>query len=364
MENKLKLIVPENFREFGQRVNKKINLIRQTDENYIVDMELPRFSNGEGKCVINESVRNQDVYILTDISNYDVTYKAQRGIQHMMPDEHNQDIKRIISAINGHASRLTLVMPLLYQSRQEKRTIRESLDCAMALQALERYNVSEIITFDAHNPTVENAVPNKMTFSNGYATEDLISDFLIKENVDINNLFVVGPDMGARSKAKFLADILGGIRYGNFEKRRNYEKVENGKNRIEYHAFVGPEKLDGTDIILFDDMISSGTTILDAAKKLKERGASKIYIMVTFASFTDGVDKFNEFYEKGIFDKVYSTNLAYVPDEYKALPWFESVDCSLRVAQIISNLNEGKSIREYLNGKEEMAEKVKSLKRF
>lgn len=361
MERNLKLIVPSNFSEFGNKVNNHIKLIRDTTENYIINMELVRFNNGEGKCVLHESVRDYDIYIMTDIGNYDVTYKAQRGIHHMMPDEHYQDLKRIVSSMSGHAKKITLIMPFLYQSRQDKRTSRESLDCAMALQELERYNISELVTFDAHNPTVANAIPNQMTFSNGYATCDMILSMLKNENIDINKLFIVSPDEGARSRAKFLADILGGIKYGNFDKRRDYTKLEDGKNPIVYHEFVGPSDLTGLDIIVVDDMIASGASLIDTAKKLKERGAEHIYLMTTFSLFTSGVEKFNCAYENGIFDKLYSTNLTYVPNEYKNLPWFFSVDCSEKVAKIINNLNEGKSIAPLLNGKEATACKIKTL---
>ena len=326
-------------------------------------MNLIRFNDGEGKCELNESVRDQDIYILTDVKNYDVTYKAQRGVHHMMPDEHYQDLKRIISAIGGHAKRLTLIMPFLYQSRQDKRSSRESLDCAMALQELEKYNISEIITFDAHNPMVANAIPNKMTFSNGYATGEILLSILSNEKPDINKLFIVSPDEGARSRAKFLADILGGIKYGNFDKRRDYTKIEDGKHPITYHEFIGPSDLTGFDIIVVDDMIASGGSLIDTAKQLKERGAEHIYLMTTFALFTKGIDEFDYAYKKGLFDKLYSTNLTYVPEEYKNKPWFNSVDCSEKVANIISNMNEGKSIRSLLNGKEETACKIKTLKR-
>ena len=364
MENNLRIIVPKNFEEFGKKVNKNINLIRNTKENYIVDcMSLPRFNNGEGKGVLGESVRDKDIYIMTDIGNYDVTYQAQRGVHHMMPDEHYQDIKRIISAISGHAKKITLVMPLLYQSRQDKRGSGESLDCAMALQELERYNVSELITFDAHNPMVANAIPNKMIFSNGYATGEIILSILNNEKIDINKLFIVSPDEGARSRAKFLADILGGIKYGNFDKRRDYTKIEDGSNPIEYHEFIGPNDLTGLDIIVVDDMVATGGSLIDTAKQLKERGAEHIYLMTTFALFTKGVEHFTNAYNQGLFDKFYATNLTYVPDEYKNLPWFHSVDCSEKVANIISNLNEEKSIRNILNGKEETARKVKTLRK-
>lgn len=363
MEKVLKLVVPKNFEDFGKRVNDHINLIRNTNINYIIDMDLVRFNNGEGKCVLKESVRNCDVYVMTDIGNYDVTYKAQRGVHHMMPDEHYQDLKRIISSMGGHASKITLIMPLLYQSRQDKRSSRESLDCAMALQELEKYNISELVTFDAHNPMVSNAIPNNMTFSNGYATGEMILSLLSNEEIDINKLFIVSPDEGARSRAKFLADILGGIKYGNFDKRRDYNKIEDGKNPIVYHEFIGPSDLTGLDIIVVDDMIASGGSLIDTARQLKERGAQHIYLMTTFSLFTSGVEKFNTAYELGLFDKLYSTNLTYVPEEYKALPWFSSVDCSKKVGNIISNLNEGKSIRQLLNGKEATAYKIKRLKK-
>jgi len=361
MEKKLKLIVPDNFKEFGQSVNAHINSIRNTNINYITDMELVRFNNGEGKCVLKESVREQDVYIMTDIGNYDITYKMQRGINHMMPDEHYQDLKRIISAMDGHAKKITLIMPLLYQSRQDKRSSRESLDCAMALQELEKYNVSEIVTFDAHNPMVSNAIPNRMAFSNGYATSDMILSILTNEDIDLNKLFIVSPDEGARSRAKFLADILGGVKYGNFDKRRDYTQVVDGKNPIIYHEFIGPSDLSGLDIIVVDDMIASGVSLIDTAVKLKEKGANRIFLMSTFALFTKGIEIFDEAFNNGIFDKLYSTNLTYVPLEYKSKPWYFDVDCSKKVAQIINNLNEGIPIRDLLNGKEETAVKIKNL---
>jgi len=363
VEKNLKLIVPDNFYEFGKKVNEHINIIRNTKENYIVDMDLVRFNNGEGKCVLEKSVRNQDVYILTDIGNYDITYKAQRGVHHMMPDEHYQDLKRIISAMGGHASKLTVVMPLLYQSRQDKRSLRESLDCAMALQELERFNISELVTFDAHNPIVANAIPNKMAFSNGYATSDILLSILMNESINIDELFIVSPDEGARSKAKLVADILGGIRYGNFDKRRDYTKVEDGKNPISYHEFIGPDDLTGLDIIVVDDMIASGGSLLDTAKQLKQRGARRIFLMATFSLFTGGIKKFCEAYDQGLFDRLYSTNLSYIPEEYQSLKWLHSVDCSEKVANIIDNLNEGNSIKSLLNNREDTAHKIKQLKK-
>ena len=200
-----------------------------------------------------------------------------------------------------------------------------------------------------------------MTFSNGYATTNLILSMINNENLDINKLFIVSPDEGARSKAKFLADILGGIKFGNFDKRRDYSVMEEGRHPIKYHEFVGPEDLTGYDIVIVDDMVDSGTSMIKSANSLKEKGANRIFIMVTFSIFSKGIPEFNAAYEKGKFNKLYSTNLTYVPDEYKEMPWFYSVDCSKKVTNIINNLNNGISIRPFLNGKEQTAEKVKRI---
>ena len=225
---------------------------------------------------------------------------------------------------------------------------------------MERVGVKEIVSFDIHNPIVANAIPN-MPLSNAYATGELLISMLTHESVNLDNVFIVGPDGGARNKAKFVADILGGTRYGNFDKRRDYSKIVDGGSPIEYHEFVGPDDLSNTDIIVVDDMIASGSSLLDTAKQLKSRGAKKIYLMTTFALFTKGVEDFDKAYEEGLFDRVYSTNLTYVPLEYKEREWYRDVDLSYKIASIITNLNEGKSIRELLNGKEATAEKIKRL---
>ena len=256
-----------------------------------------------------------------------------------------------------------MIMPLLYQSRQDKRAGRESLDCAMGLQELERFGIKELITFDAHNSMVANAIPNRMTFSNGFATSDLVSSMLTNEDISLDKLFVVSPDEGARAKAKLLADLLGGVKYGNFDKRRDYTKIEDGKNPIVYHEFIGPSRLDGMDVVIIDDMIATGGSLLDAVRQIKDKGANHIYLMTTFSLFTNGVDLFEEAYRDKVFNRLYSTNLTYVPLEYQKLPWFYSVDCSYRVAQIINHLHHGESIRGLLDGKVETAKKVKVLKK-
>ena len=364
MENKLKLIIAPNFRDFGERVNNKIRLIRNTNENYIVDLDLVRFANGEGKAVLNESVRDKDVYILTDVGNYGETYKLRGKTQRMTPDEHFQDIKRILSAMGGHASRVSIISPYLYQSRQDKRSNGESLDCSMALRELENYNISELATIDAHNPAVGNATPAKMTFSNGYVTGDMIISLLKNEDINIDQLFICAPDEGAISRTKFLADILGNTKYGNFSKRRDYSVLDNGKHPIARHEFIGPKRLDGYDVIIVDDMIASGGSLIDSSKQLKELGARHIYLMTTFALFTEGTKVFEQAYDNQIFDRLYSTNLSYVPPKILRSKWFKSVDCSDKIARIIDNMNKGESIHQLLKGTEDTANKVKQLQKY
>jgi len=360
MKDDLKLIVPENFIEVGTKVNEHINEIWDTDKNYIVDLKLERFRNGEGKAVLNESVRNQDVYILPDVYNYDVTYKFHGNIHHMTPDEHMQDIKRIISAMSGHAKKITLVMPMLYESRQDKRKLRESLDCADFLKDMENIDTKEIVSFDVHNPDVANSI-SRLPFSNSYATGELLLSILEKEKPNLKKAFVVAPDEGASERARFVADLLGGLDFASFIKRRNLYETKDGGNEIKYHVFNGPERLDGFDIIIPDDMIDSGDSLLDSANQLKERGASHIYLMTTFGLFTKGVDSFDKAFENGIINRVYTTNLNYVPKEIQEKEWYRSVDLSFKLANLITNLNQGHSIRDMLSGADEAVEKIKKL---
>jgi len=336
--NNLKLIVPENFKEFGKDVNKYINKIRNTNENYIIDMDLVRFNNGEGKCVLNESIDDMDIYILLDVFNYEISYEYRNGIHYMMPDEHYVDLKRIISAIDDRAASITVIMPFLYQSRQDKKYLNVSFDCGMFLKELEYYGVDRLITFDVHNPSVASVLSNKMNFNNNSCIENIIVNILEKENIDKNKLFIVSPDEGAIPRAKTLSNMLG-VEYGYFVKRRDYNKIEGGKNPILFQEFIGPNDLAGLDIVIVDDMIATGTSLINAASKLKDLGASNIYLMATFSLFTNGVEFFNEANNKGIFTKLYSTNLTYIPKEYKLLPWYESVDCSYKVAKIINELD-------------------------
>jgi len=339
MNDNLKLIVFKNAEELGIKVNNYLNEIRGTDCNYIVPIISSRFSNGEGKLRIDETVRDKDLYIISDVGNYSLSYMFH-GMKHFIsPDEHFQDIKRLISATSGHASKINLIMPLLYQSRQHKRKGRESLDCAVALQELERLGISNIITFDAHDPNVVNAVPN-LSFDNFYPTNIVIDE--IEKNEDLSNILVISPDMGAIERARYYADMLK-CDVGLFYKRRDLTKVVNGKNPIVEHVYLGSD-VKNKNILIVDDMISSGSSMLETAEKLKEKGAKKIYLSATFALFTEGIDMFDKAYEKGIFNKVYVTNLSYIASEIKNKDWYAEVDCSMKIAKIVDKLNKKESI--------------------
>lgn len=341
MNSNLKLVVLPNAKLLGKKVDENLKEINNSDSTYIVPITSDRFSNGEGKVKIEETVRDKDLYILSDIGNYSINYDFH-GMKHFMaPDEHFQDIKRIISATSGHASKINVIMPMLYQSRQHKRKGRESLDCALALQELERIGVSNIITFDAHDPNVVNAVPN-LSFDNFYPTNIIID--ALEENEHIDNMIVVSPDMGAMERARYYAGMLG-CDVGLFYKRRDLTKVVNGKNPIVEHVYLGSDVKD-KNILIVDDMISSGTSMIESAQNLKNRGAKKIYLVATFALFTEGIEKFNEAYNQEIFTKLYVTNLSYVPEETKSKEWYTEVDCSILLARIINKLNKKESIAE------------------
>ena len=293
--NSLKIIVPENFKEFGEKVNEHIRSIRKTNDNYLVDVNMVRFNNGEGKAVINESIRDTDLYILSDVSNYDTSYKVFGRTHYLMPDEHFQDIKRILSAECGHAHKRTVIMPYLYESRQDKKDSRESLDCAMSLRELEMMGANEIITCDVHNRGIVNAVPN-MAFENVYLGDRLILDLLVNEKItDFSKIVCISPDEGAMKRARFFSDLLGNVPVGSFYKQRDYTHVVDGTNPIIDHKFLGPSDMKGKYALVVDDMIASGGSILETAESLKKLGVEKIFLMVTFAFLTSGVKKFQDY---------------------------------------------------------------------
>ncbi len=352
LKHDLGLIALKSCTELGNAVDKYIQTKTNTSESFLVPLDEVRFANGEGKVKISETVRGKDIYILCDIGNYSCTYKMNGFVNHMGPDEHFQDIKRTISAIKGKAARITVIMPLLYESRQHRRKGRESLDCALALQELERLGVDEIITFDVHDPNVQNAVP-LLSFENIYPTYDIVKSLVSNEKtleLHSENLLVISPDTGAMDRAIYYSSVLG-VDVGLFYKRRDHSLIVNGKNPIVKHEYMGRD-VEGKDVLIVDDMIASGESVLDIASELKKRNARNVYVATTFAFFTEGLEKFTDFYERGIISKVYSTNLTYIPQELRDSKWFQAVDLSEFLARIINRLNHGKSIAKYMDATE------------
>ena len=317
-------------------------------ESYHVDAKFPRFGSGEAECVITSTVRGFDLYILVDVCNYSITYNMNGYENHMSPDDHYQDLKRVIQACAGKAHRITVIMPFLYEGRQHKRSGRESLDCAVALQELIHMGVDSIITFDAHDPRVQNAIPLN-NFDTIMPTYQFIKGILknvpdIKMNAD--NMMIISPDEGAMNRAVYFAGVLG-VDVGMFYKRRDYATVVNGKNPIVAHEYLG-RKLDGKDVIIVDDMISSGESVQDVAKELKKRKARRVFVCATFGLFTNGLATFDEYYEKGIIDGILTTNVIYQSPELLQRPYYISVDMSKYIALIIDNLNHDVSISEFM----------------
>ena len=330
----------------------------QTD-SYMIEAGTPRFSSGEGKGVLEESVRGDDIFIVCDVMNHAVTYDMNGLKNHLSPDDHFQNLKRVIAAIGGKARRMTVIMPFLYESRQHRREGRESLDCAMALQELEDMGVSSIITFDAHDPRVQNAIPlgGFETVMPSYQFIKALLRFDQDLNVDKDHLMFISPDEGAMNRVVYYANVLG-VGAGMFYKRRDYTRVVNGRNPIVAHEFLGQD-LDGMDVVIADDMISSGDSLLDIATELKRRKAGKIYACVTFGLFTNGLEAFDRAYEQGLFDQIFTTNLIYQMPELRKRPWYTSVNMSKYIALIIDTLNHDESISNLLNP----TEKIHSLVR-
>lgn len=350
----LKIIVHPSCTELGQQVDKfLVGFRKETNKNhkqspayfdyerdtYLTDFKCPRFGTGEGKSVINESIRGRDIFILADVCNHSLTYTVNGLENHMSPDDIYQDIKRIIAAIAGKAHRITVVMPFLYESRQHKRYGRESLDCALALDELQKMGVHNIVTFDAHDPKVQNSTP-LCGFDNFTPPYQFIRSLIHYEKdliIDNEHLVVISPDEGALPRAVYFAGVLG-VNTGMFYKRRDYSKVVNGKNPIVAHEFLG-ESLDGKDVIIIDDMISSGGSMIDTAKQLKAMNAKRVFICCTFGLFTEGLKAFDEAYEKCYFDKIITTNLTYHTPELATRPYYIEANMSKFLASIIDFLN-------------------------
>lgn len=360
----LKIAALESCRELGQKVNDYIVRFRQDTlresldsplfssyqlENYLIECKCPRFGTGEAKGIIGESIRGKDLFLMVDVCNYSLTYTVNGHLNHMSPDDHYQDLKRIISAATGKAHRINVIMPFLYESRQHKRTKRESLDCALALEELMEMGVSDIITFDAHDPRVQNAIPLQ-GFDNFNPPYQFMKALLRAEpdlSVDKDHLMVVSPDEGAMHRAVYFSNVLG-VNMGMFYKRRDYSTVVGGKNPIVAHEFLGDD-IKGKNVIIVDDMISSGESMLDVAKQLKERGARRVFVCTTFGLFTEGFDKFDDYYENGYIDRVITTNLTYLPPAAYEKPYFVVADLSKFIALIIDSLNHDITIGSVLN---------------
>ena len=313
-------------------------------DSYLLDARVPRFGSGEAKGVLGESVRGKDLYLMVDVCNYSITYSLAGKTNHMSPDDHFQNLKRIIAAIGGKGRRINVIMPFLYESRQHKRSSRESLDCALALQELVRMGVENIITFDAHDPRVQNAIPLS-GFETVSPTYQFIKGLLrnVKDlQIDADHMMAISPDEGGTNRAVYLANVLG-LDMGMFYKRRDYSKVVNGRNPIVAHEFLG-SSVEGKTVLIIDDMISSGESMLDTCKELKERKAAKAIVCCTFGLFTNGLEKFDEYYEKGYLDYVITTNLNYRPKELFDRKWYLEADMSKYTAAIINSLNHDRSI--------------------
>ena len=374
----LGIIAVDGCEEMGNKVNdylvkwrkeetrfQKDNLVFNGYEkpNYLINAKVPRFGSGEAKGIINESVRGKDLYLMVDVCNYSLTYSLSGNTNHMSPDDHFQNLKRVIAAVGGKARRLNVIMPFLYESRQHKRSGRESLDCALGLQELVRMGVDNIITFDAHDPRVQNAIP-----LNGFETIRPTYQFvkgLLKHvpdlQIDADHMMAISPDEGATGRAIYFANVLG-LDMGMFYKRRHYTTIVDGRNPIVAHEFLG-SSVEGKDVIILDDMISSGDSILDVARQLKMRKAKRIYAAATFGLFTNGMEKFDQAYEEGLISGILTTNLICQTPELLSRPYYINCDMSKYIALVIDTLNHDASISSILDPSERIQNVVEKYKK-
>ena len=373
----LGIIALDGCTEMGNKVNDYIVKWRHEDghahkddvvfhgyerDNYLVEANTPRFGSGEAKGIIKESVRGMDLYLMVDVCNYSLTYSLSGKTNHMSPDDHFQNLKRMIAAIGGKGRRINVIMPFLYESRQHKRSGRESLDCALALQELVRMGVDNIITFDAHDPRVQNAIPLS-GFETVRPTYQFVKGLLrtYKDlQIDSDHMMVISPDEGATARAVYLANVLN-LDMGMFYKRRDYTQIVNGHNPIVAHEFLG-SSVEGKDVIILDDMISSGDSILDVAKQLKQRKAKRIFAAATFGLFTNGLAKFDQAYEEGMIDGILTTNLIYQTPELLERPYYINCDMSKYIALMIDTLNHDGSISSILSPNERIQNIVRKYK--
>lgn len=373
----LGLIAHKSCENLGQRVNDYLVRWRKKRESehqsllawagyqkdsFLLESCNPRFGSGEGKGLIRSSVRGDDIYIMVDVLNNSLTYSLRGQTNHMSPDDHFADLKRLIGAIGGAAKRVTVIMPYLYESRQHRRTGRESLDCSMALHELIAMGVERIITFDAHDPRVQNSIPTK-GFENAPSTYQFIKNILRNVpdlQIDPEHMMILSPDEGGTQRAVYMANVLG-LDMGIFYKRRDYSKIVHGRNPIVAHEYLGPD-VKGKDVIILDDMISSGESMIDVASALKERGVRRIFVTATFGLFTEGMEKFDKAYADGIIDYVVTTNLVYLPEEYASRPYFIWCDMSKYIALLIDSLNHDESISSLLDPNERIQRVVRKYK--
>lgn len=376
----LKIAALESCRELAKKVNDHIVGFRRNDieelkrreadlhyrgydvDSYLLKCECPRFGSGESKGIIRESVRGTDIFAMVDVTNYSISYTVNGYTNHMSPDDHFQDLKRIIGASSATAHRVNVIMPFLYESRQHKRTKRESLDCAMALEELIAMGVSNIITFDAHDPRVQNAIPLH-GFDNFMPTYQFVKALLTHYTsltIDKDHFMIISPDEGAMDRAVYLANNLS-VDMGMFYKRRDYSRVIGGRNPIVAHEFLG-SSVEGKTVLIVDDMISSGESMLDTAKELKERKADKVIVCCTFGLFTSGLEKFDEYYAKGYIDLVVTTDLNYRPAELLNREWYVEADMSKYIAAIVNSLNHDVSISTALSSTEKIQRLLKKYR--
>lgn len=347
MRGEIGLIVLNSAEKIGARVDQILSEWRG-GKHFLIPAECPRFSSGEGKCVLKESVRDRDIYILLDVCNTSLTYDMFGETNRMSPDDHYQDLKRAIAACNGKADRISVIMPFLYEGRQHRKTTRESLDCAVMLRELESMGVHSLITFDAHDPRIQNVVPlmgmenvsPSLQFTQALLTEyeDL--------RIDSEHMMFIAPDEGATGRVVFLASLFG-VNIGMFYKRRDYTRIVNGSNPVIAHDFCG-SSMEGKDVIVIDDMIASGGSMLDTGRQLKDMGAKRVFVFSTFGLFTSGLDRFDKSYADGWFDRIFTTNLVYQKPELKERAWYCSVNMDRYIAALIDTMNRSETLNDLL----------------
>jgi len=347
VRGKIGLVVLNSAEKIGVRVDQILSEWRG-GEHFLIPAECPRFSSGEGKCIMKESVRDRDIYILLDVCNTSLTYEMFGETNRMSPDDHYQDLKRAIAACSGKADRINVIMPFLYEGRQHRKTTRESLDCAVMLRELENMGVHSLITFDAHDPRIQNVVP-LMGMENVSPALQFTQAFLTEYEdlkIDSEHMMFIAPDEGATGRVVFLASLFG-VNIGMFYKRRDYTRIVNGSNPVVAHDFCGTS-VEGKDVIVIDDMIASGGSMLDTGRQLKEMGAKRVFIFSTFGLFTSGLDKFDKAYEDGWFDRIFTTNLVWQKPELKERKWYFSVTMDRYIAALIDTANRGETLNDLL----------------